>query len=204
MKKPLKQMIINEGKNRQIEIDEKPPNPVGIEEENRFAGGAGYYVFAFLFRVLVAAGRPRFRLVALVGSLRGQAVGGRTIVDRDHRGSSHWGSTHRGTSYRGSNHRQLSHRRCDVDGRRGCCFEIILMEGSDHSPQVSNCRCRLPGALLSFPLWLSPSLPFGPLPRQQSPDIEDQVTSPRRRLRISLPFFRASVWTSKPRHRRTR
>ena len=25
----------NEGKNRQIEIDEKPPNPVGTEEENR-------------------------------------------------------------------------------------------------------------------------------------------------------------------------
>ena len=28
-------MIINEGKNRQIEIDEKPPNLVGTEEENR-------------------------------------------------------------------------------------------------------------------------------------------------------------------------
>ena len=35
MKKPLKQMTINEGKNQQIEIDEKPPNPVGTEEENR-------------------------------------------------------------------------------------------------------------------------------------------------------------------------
>ena len=40
-------MTINEGKNRQIEIDEKPPNPVGTEEENRSVGGAGYYVFAF-------------------------------------------------------------------------------------------------------------------------------------------------------------
>ena len=63
MKKPLKQMIINEKKNRQIEIDKKPPNPVGTEEENRSAGGAGYYIFAFLFRVLVAASRPRFCLV---------------------------------------------------------------------------------------------------------------------------------------------
>ena len=35
MKKLLKQMIINEEKNRQIEINEKPPNPVGTEEENR-------------------------------------------------------------------------------------------------------------------------------------------------------------------------
>ena len=35
MKKPLKQIIINEGKNRQIEIDEKPANSVGTEEENR-------------------------------------------------------------------------------------------------------------------------------------------------------------------------
>ena len=33
--KPLKQMTINEGKNRQIEIGEKPPNLVRTEEENR-------------------------------------------------------------------------------------------------------------------------------------------------------------------------
>ena len=46
------------------------------EEENRSASGAGYYVFAFLFRVLVAAGRPRCRLV-----LRDRAVGGRTIIE---------------------------------------------------------------------------------------------------------------------------
>ena len=49
MKKTLKTNDKNEGKNRQIEIDEKPPNPVGTEEKNRSAGGAGYYVFAFLF-----------------------------------------------------------------------------------------------------------------------------------------------------------
>ena len=61
----------NEGKNRHIEIDDKPPNPVGTEEENRSAGGAGYYVFAFLFRVLVAANRPRFR-----SALQNRAIGG--------------------------------------------------------------------------------------------------------------------------------
>ena len=33
--KTLKTNIKNESKNRQIEIDEKPPNPVGTEEENR-------------------------------------------------------------------------------------------------------------------------------------------------------------------------
>ena len=74
MKKPLKQMIINEGKNRQIEINEKPPNPVGTEEENRSAGGAGYYVFVFLFRVLIAAGRPRFCLVLWDQAVRGQTI----------------------------------------------------------------------------------------------------------------------------------
>ena len=67
-------MIINEGKNRQIEIDEKPPNPMETEEENRSASKASYYIFAFLFRVLVAAGRSHFCLV-----LRDQAVEGRTI-----------------------------------------------------------------------------------------------------------------------------
>ena len=35
MNKLLKQIIINEEKNRQIEIDEKPPNLVETEEENR-------------------------------------------------------------------------------------------------------------------------------------------------------------------------
>ena len=40
MKKPLKQMI-NKGKNRQIEIDKKPPNSVGTEEENRSTGREG-------------------------------------------------------------------------------------------------------------------------------------------------------------------
>ena len=67
-------MTINKRKNRQIEIDEKPFNPVETEEENQSVGKAGYYVFAFLFRVLVAVGCPRFRLV-----LQDQAVGGRTI-----------------------------------------------------------------------------------------------------------------------------
>ena len=37
MKKTLKQMI-NEGKNRQIEIDEKPPNPEETKEKNRQQG----------------------------------------------------------------------------------------------------------------------------------------------------------------------
>ena len=64
----------NKRKNRQIEINEKPPNPVGTEEENRSEGGAGYYVIAFLFRVLVAAGRLRFRLVLQDQTIRGQAI----------------------------------------------------------------------------------------------------------------------------------
>ena len=67
-------MIINKEKNRQIEIDEKTPNPVGTEKENGSAGEVGYYIFAFLFWVLVAAGHPRFCLV-----LRDRAVGGQTI-----------------------------------------------------------------------------------------------------------------------------
>ena len=67
-------MIINKGKNQQIEINEKPPNPIGTGEENRSASGAGYYVFTFLFRVLVAASRPRFCLI-----LQDRGVGGRTI-----------------------------------------------------------------------------------------------------------------------------
>ena len=66
MKKPLKQMIINKGKNWQIEIDEKLPDPIGTKEENRLAGGAGYCIFAFLFGVLVVANQPHFSLVALV------------------------------------------------------------------------------------------------------------------------------------------
>ena len=79
MKKTLKQMINNKGKNRQIEIDEKPPDPVGTEEENRSVGGAGYCVFAFLFGVLVIAGRPRFRLVALEGLPLGRGTVSRAI-----------------------------------------------------------------------------------------------------------------------------
>ena len=63
-----------QSKNWQVENDKKPPNPVGTEEENRSAGMTGYYVFAFLFWVLVAAGRPHFCLVP-----RNQAVGGQTI-----------------------------------------------------------------------------------------------------------------------------
>ena len=74
MKKPLKQMI-NKGKNQQIEINKKPLNPEGIEEENRSAAvKPGYNVFAFLFRVLVA-GQLRFYLAALINSQRGRAVG---------------------------------------------------------------------------------------------------------------------------------
>ena len=44
-------------------MDEKPFNPVETEEENRSAGGAGYYIFAFLFWVLVAVGRSHYHLV---------------------------------------------------------------------------------------------------------------------------------------------
>ena len=65
-------MIIKKGKNRQIEIDEKPPNPVGTKKEYRSASGAGYYVFAFLFRVLIAAGHPRFCLVLRDRGVRSQ------------------------------------------------------------------------------------------------------------------------------------
>ena len=49
MKKLLKQ-IINKGKNWQIEINEKLPNPKGTEEENWSAKmKIGYNIFAFLF-----------------------------------------------------------------------------------------------------------------------------------------------------------
>ena len=111
-------MIINEGKNRQIEINKKPPNPVGTEEENRSASRAGYYLFAFLFRLLRVAGQPRFRLV-----LQDQSVRGQTIVGRDH-----WVLPHCGTSYRASshckssycrlNHCQLSHWKYSIDERK--------------------------------------------------------------------------------------
>ena len=67
-------MTINEGKNRQIEIDKKPPNSVGTEEENRSAGGTGYYVFAFLFRVLVATSHQRFYLILWDRAVRGQTI----------------------------------------------------------------------------------------------------------------------------------
>ena len=73
-KKLLKQIIINEGKNRQIEIDERLSNPVGTEEKNRSASGTGYYVFAFLFLVLVAAGRSRFCLVLWDQVIKGQTI----------------------------------------------------------------------------------------------------------------------------------
>ena len=69
----------NEGKNRQIEINEKPPNPVGTKKESRSADGAGYYVFSFLFWVLVVTGRPHFCLVALIGLLLGRGIVGRAI-----------------------------------------------------------------------------------------------------------------------------
>ena len=58
---------------------------MGTEEENRCAGGAGYYVLAFLFRVLVAADRPRFRLVLWDRVVGGQTIIGRAIVGRDYR-----------------------------------------------------------------------------------------------------------------------
>lgn len=67
-------MIINKGIKRQIDINKKLSNPVEIEEENQFADRVGYYVFAFLFRILMAAGRPRFCLV-----LQDRVVGGQTI-----------------------------------------------------------------------------------------------------------------------------
>ena len=46
-------MIINEGKNRQIEIDKKPPNPVGTEEEKRsYAGASRLVLLGFLDRAV--------------------------------------------------------------------------------------------------------------------------------------------------------
>ena len=67
-------MIINKRKNRQIQIDKKPPNLVGTEEENRSAGSTVYYIFVFLFRVLVAASRPRFCLEVRDRVIRGQTI----------------------------------------------------------------------------------------------------------------------------------
>ena len=74
MKKPLKQMINNKEKNQQIEINEKPPDLVETEEENRSESRAGYYVFAFLFGVLVLVSWPRFFLVALLSLLLRQGI----------------------------------------------------------------------------------------------------------------------------------
>ena len=72
--------MTNKGKNRQMEIDEKSPNPKGTEEENRSAAvEPGYNIFIFLFRVLVAS-QPRFCLVVLVGLLRSQAIGGALLT----------------------------------------------------------------------------------------------------------------------------
>ena len=81
MKKTLKTNDKNKGKNQQIEIDEKPPNPVKTEDKSRCAGGAGYYVFVFLFWVLVIDGRPCFYLVALVGLLLGRVIVSWAIKD---------------------------------------------------------------------------------------------------------------------------
>ena len=74
-------MIDNKEKNWQIEIDKKPLDSVGIEEENRSTSGSSYFVFAFLFEVLVVAGQPRFCLVALVGLLLGQSIVGQAMGD---------------------------------------------------------------------------------------------------------------------------
>lgn len=53
-----------------IEIDKKVPNPVIANETNRSAEERiGYYVFAFLNQVLVAAGGLCFCLAVLVGLL---------------------------------------------------------------------------------------------------------------------------------------
>ena len=70
-------MIKNKWKNRQIEIDKKPLNLVRTEEENRSVGRTDYYIFAFLFQILLAAGRLYFHLV-----LRDQAIGSQTIKIR--------------------------------------------------------------------------------------------------------------------------
>ena len=56
----------------------------------------------------IESGRPRFR------ALRSRAIGGRTVVGRDHRES----NCHE-SSYRGSNNCWLSHWKCDVNKRQG-------------------------------------------------------------------------------------
>ena len=72
--KPIK----DEGKNRQIEINEKSPNPVGTEEENRFASGES--------RLL------RLRLLVLsAGGLSTTFLFG-SFGKRSHRRPSHWKS----------------------------------------------------------------------------------------------------------------
>lgn len=68
--------MINKEKNQQIEINENAPNQRGIEEKNQLAGvKIGYNVFAFLFQVLVASGRPHFCFVVLVSkTTKSQAI----------------------------------------------------------------------------------------------------------------------------------
>ena len=59
-------------------------------------------------------GWPRFCLV-----LQGQAVGGRIIKGRNHRGSSHQELSHRRSNHQGLSHRRSSHCECDVNKRQG-------------------------------------------------------------------------------------
>lgn len=69
-------------------MDEKLLNLIGTNNKNRSAGGADYYVFAFLFEVLIVASQPRFCLVALVNFLPnqgiiGQAIGGAMLAKKE-------------------------------------------------------------------------------------------------------------------------
>ena len=83
-------------------VGEKPPNPITGDWGGKPILGLSLKTYYFLALLLkLSSGRPRFRLV-----LRGRAVGGRTIVGRDHHESSC-----RKSSYRGSNHRWLSYQR---------------------------------------------------------------------------------------------
>lgn len=70
-------MIINKGKNQQIEINKKFLDPVGTEKKNRSADKKSY----ILFGVLVIIGQLHYCLVALVSLFLGESIMNQAIED---------------------------------------------------------------------------------------------------------------------------
>ena len=103
-------MIINKRKNCQIEINKKPPNPVGNWGKSILSLSLKAYYFLHLLLKLWS-GRPGFHLV-----LQGWAVKVWTIMGRDHRDMSHCWSSYRESSYCGSVYCGSTHHRSTIVG----------------------------------------------------------------------------------------